>query len=82
MNLNNSSRELMYQEGVRNFSRFAKIRFAKPLPIPDLLQLALDDPRNGWNEEDGPKEDIKNVCTFYEKIKQQSKLIPNYTVHY
>jgi DNA mismatch repair protein MLH1 len=52
------SKALMYQTVLRKFSRLAPLRFAKPVPIPVLLQLALDCPDSGWTEEDGPKEDI------------------------
>ncbi len=51
----------MYQETLRRFSHFQPIRFAKPVPVPMLLRLALDSPESGWTEEDGPKEDIIQV---------------------
>jgi len=55
------SKKLIYEETLRRFSTFAPIRFARPVPIGMLLQLALDSPESGWVEEDGPKEDIIQV---------------------
>jgi DNA mismatch repair protein MLH1 len=49
---------------MRRFGKFAPIRFAKPVPLPVLLQLALDSPDSGWTEEDGPKEDIIKVTAY------------------
>lgn len=46
---------------MRQFSHFQAIRFARPVPIAILLQMALDSPESGWVEEDGPKEDIIQV---------------------
>ncbi|KAL6074310.1 DNA mismatch repair protein [Balamuthia mandrillaris] len=61
--------EFMYQEILRKFASFAAIRFTKPISIPRLLMLALDSPDSGWQEEDGPKEDIVKyiVSRFVEK---------------
>lgn len=54
-------KKLMYEEVLRRFANFPTIRFAKPVPITVLLQMALDSPDSGWMEEDGPKEDIVQV---------------------
>jgi hypothetical protein len=55
------SKKLLYEETMRRFSTFMPIRFARPIPIAVLLQMALDDPESGWVEEDGAKEEIIQV---------------------
>jgi len=54
-------KKLLYEEVLRRFANFQPIRFARPVPVAMLLQLALDSPESGWLEEDGPKEDIVQV---------------------
>lgn len=49
---------LFYEQALRQFGSLRPIRLETPLPIYDLVLEALANPRTGYDEEDGPKEQL------------------------
>ncbi|OQR98620.1 DNA mismatch repair protein [Achlya hypogyna] len=47
---------LMYQLIVRQFGSFPTITLHEPLPVADLVLCALENPHNGFSDEDGPRQ--------------------------
>ena len=60
----NNSKELCYQLTLRKFSNFDSIKLSSPLPLTDLILIALNIPEVGWSEEDGDKYSIATVIHF------------------
>ncbi|XP_005184469.1 DNA mismatch repair protein Mlh1 [Musca domestica] len=53
------SEELFYQRLLYEFENHQIISIKpEPLPVKDLIKLALDTPESGWTEEDGDKEEL------------------------
>ncbi|XP_073846322.1 DNA mismatch repair ATPase Mlh1 [Musca autumnalis] len=53
------SEELFYQRLLYEFENHKMINLIpKPLPIKDLIKLALNTPESGWTEEDGDKDEL------------------------
>lgn len=49
---------LFYEKALRKFGSLRPIRLETPLAIYDLVLEALANPRTGYDEEDGPKEQL------------------------
>lgn len=49
---------LLYQRVLQNFGELRPIQLQEPIPIAKLVVEALNNPRNGYDEEDGPKEQL------------------------
>lgn len=62
-NMRHLSEELFYQLLLYGFENFARIRFAEPLSIKQLAELALRSKVSGWCEADGPIGELaQSVC--------------------
>ena len=57
------SQELFYQLALFNFGNFGYFRFNEPIPIFDIIMLALDDPESQWEPDDGDKDYLAKRCT-------------------
>lgn len=53
-NVRHLSEELFYQLLLYDFENFARIRFAEPLSIVKLAEMALNTEESGWCDDDGP----------------------------
>ncbi|KAF4316679.1 hypothetical protein BBO99_00008525 [Phytophthora kernoviae] len=51
---------VFYQQVLLQFGETSSIDLQKPLPVYDLVLEALKNPRNGYDEEDGPREQLAN----------------------
>lgn len=49
---------VFYERALRKFGMMRPIRLATPLPVYNLVLEALANPRSGYDEEDGPKEQL------------------------
>lgn len=49
---------LMYQRVLQQFGQMRAIQLQEPIPIASCVIEALDNPRNGYDEEDGPKDQL------------------------
>lgn len=70
------SEELFYQICLFNFGNFGYFRLSEPLDLFDLAQMALNDPRTEWTEEDGPKEKLAIRCAKF--LFSKSALLEDY----
>ncbi|DAZ99650.1 TPA: hypothetical protein N0F65_001887 [Lagenidium giganteum] len=55
--------QLFYQQVIRGFGELAPIKLKTPLPVYALVYEALNNPRNGYDEEDGPKDQLAREIT-------------------
>ncbi|GFO28216.1 DNA mismatch repair protein mlh1 [Plakobranchus ocellatus] len=59
------SKELFYQLLLQEFGNFGVLRLSEPIPIKELVMLALDCSASGWSPADGPKDEMADyVVTF------------------
>jgi len=49
---------VMYQRVFQQFGEMRAIQLQEPIPIAACVLEALDNPRNGYDKEDGPKEQL------------------------
>ncbi|GLD95411.1 hypothetical protein PINS_up004055 [Pythium insidiosum] len=49
---------LFYEKIFQQFGSLESLQVPNPLPVYDLVLEALENPRNGYDEEDGPKEQL------------------------
>ncbi len=47
---------LMYQHILRQFGSFSRMALQEPLPLSELVMCALENPHNGYLQEDGPQD--------------------------
>lgn len=59
------SEELFYQICLFNFGNFGYFKLEEPVDLECLLLMALNDPRTGWSDEDGPKERLSKRCAKF-----------------
>lgn len=52
------SQEIFYQQAVENFENFNSIEFEDPLNVKELALIGFDLKECGWEEADGPKEQL------------------------
>jgi DNA mismatch repair protein MLH1 len=57
------SKELFYQLSLFNFGNFGYFRFNEPIPVFDLIMIALDDPESQWEPDDGDKDYLAKRCS-------------------
>ncbi|BFZ01377.1 hypothetical protein BsWGS_04416 [Bradybaena similaris] len=75
-NTTNLSKELFYQILLQDFGNFGILRLSEPVPIKDLILLALDCSASGWTPADGPKEEMADyVVTF---LSSKSEMLQDY----
>lgn len=75
-NMRQLSEELFYQLLLYDFENFARIRFAEPLSIKQLAELALRSKESGWCEADGPIDDLaQSVCDI---LSDKAEILKEY----
>ena len=70
------SKQLFYQLLIFNFGNFGYFRFNEPIPINDIIMLALDDPESLWGPEDGEKSYLSKKCI--KLLSSKSDLLDDY----
>nr|KYP45567.1 DNA mismatch repair protein Mlh1 [Cajanus cajan] len=77
-NVVNLSKELMYQQVLSRFGHFNAIQLSDPVPLKDLIILALkeEDVDSECNDDDSLKEKIAEMNT--ELLKQKAEMLEEY----
>lgn len=77
-NVVNLSKELMYQQVLSRFGHFNAIQLSDPVPLKDLIILALkeEDVDSECNDDDSLKEKIAEMNT--ELLKQKTEMLEEY----
>ncbi|KAF4801062.1 DNA mismatch repair protein Mlh1 [Turdus rufiventris] len=76
LNTTKLSQELFYQILIYDFANFGVLRLSEPAPLYELSMLALDDPKSGWTEEDGPKEGLAEYIVEF--LKKKTEMLEDY----
>ncbi|THK32850.1 DNA mismatch repair protein Mlh1 [Diachasma alloeum] len=68
--------ELFYEIMLYDFANYGVIKFSEPLPIYDLAMLGLETEEAGWDEGDGPKEEI--ASNVKELLLEKAEMLKEY----
>lgn len=68
--------ELFYQLILYHFQNFETIEFSKPLPLKELVLIALDLPDVGWTPEEGDKNELAD--TAVQILRNKAPLLSDY----
>lgn len=76
LNAKRLSFSFFYEQVIRQFSNFARIKLSSPAPVKKLILLALDTEESGWKPEDGDKETIAEHAV--EQIVSKAAMLTDY----
>ena len=76
MNTHALTKQLMYQETIRQFANFARIELVTPTSVKAILLAALDLPMACWDASAGPKEQIATDAN--ELLTSRSEMLLEY----
>ena len=70
------ARRLFYQQALRRFGAMPRIVMDEPMPVGEMVTLALDLREAGWRPEDGPKADL--AANVEQLLREKGPMLEEY----
>ncbi|XP_070566210.1 DNA mismatch repair protein Mlh1-like [Ptychodera flava] len=76
VNTTKVSQEFFYQQMIFDFGNFGILRLSSPAPLYELAIMALESSESGWEESDGPKEELAQYIVDF--LKSKAEMLQDY----